>query len=161
MNFNKNYLFLFTAVLGFASAEAQDSQAKAMPGINVNYMDYSLSYLGVAFDPNIGSVPNEITIKSKNMAINLRSNFYFIDPKKRKTKSEAYVGFGIGYKLGGQPKVSSQYPEYTPSIQFAEIYNFGFEVTVGYRYNFSKHWAFYTELGIAKSILQIGVTAKF
>ena len=129
-------------------------------GINVNYMSYGLSYIDRAFDPNVGAVDNKVRIRNTNTAVNLRSNFYFFNPEKRTTKSELYLGAGLGYKFG-KFKVTSEYEEYTPKVTFNDLYKFGFEATCGYRYNFSKHLAVYSEIGVAKSIFQLGLTGRF
>lgn len=129
-------------------------------GLNVNYMGYRIQYLGTAFDPKLGTVPNEITINSNSAAFNIRTNYYFNDPNKQRKKSEFYIGFGIGYNLSDF-NVTSQYEEYTPVVIFNDLYQLGLELTGGYRYNFNRYLAVYSEIGYAKSILQFGVTGSF
>jgi hypothetical protein len=129
-------------------------------GLNINYVRYGCTFYGTAFDPNIGKVANKVTITYRNIATNCRANFYFINPENSDTRSELYLGIGLGYKAG-KIGVSSEYKEYTPSITLGRVYNVGLETTLGYRYNFTENIAAYGEFGAAKSIVQGGLTVSF
>jgi opacity protein-like surface antigen len=129
-------------------------------GLNVNYMDYHFQYVGLAFDPQLGSVPNVITIKSFGSAFNLRVNYYFNGKNEKDRKTEFYCGMGAGYNWT-EFNVTSQYDEFTPVITFSDLYKLGLELTAGCRFKFTKNIAAYTEIGYAKSILQFGLTGSF
>ena len=130
-------------------------------GASVNYMSYKVTYISErAFDTAAGRiVPNHVNISSSNTAINLRGNVHFINPEKH-GKVDVYFGMGLGYKFG-KPKLTATVPESTPSIELPAYTNIGFETTFGFRYYIQDHVGFYTELGVAKSVIQAGATVRW
>lgn len=129
-------------------------------GLNANYMSYNIHYQSVAFDPKVGSVPNEVKISSSSVSLNARANYYFASMDWPNKRWEFYSGLGLGYNFS-KFDVTSQYEEYTPVIEFGDIYKLGFELSAGGRFAFSKHLAVYSELGFAKSFVQLGITGSF
>jgi opacity protein-like surface antigen len=129
-------------------------------GLSINHMTYKISYTDNATDTVRGViVPNNVEISSNNTAFNFRTNLHFINPEKY-DKLDVYFGIGLGFKVG-KLRVSSDYEGYTPSFKLPSINKFGFETTLGMRYFFDKNLGLYSEIGIAKSIVQIGLTARF
>ena len=78
------------------------------------------------------------------------------------TKFDPYLGLGVGYRNSSY-KYSSTDPNWDESTftGFKNPFNFGGDLTFGTRYFFTDNIGAYVELGIAKSILQLGLTAKF
>jgi len=129
-------------------------------GVSINHMTYKVSYKENVLDTANGIiVPNQVEISNNNTAVNLRSNFHFINPEKYE-HLDVYMGLGFGYRFG-KLRISSEYQGYTPSIKLPGLSKLGAEVTFGMRYFIDKNIGFYTELGIAKSIVQAGLTARF
>lgn len=126
-------------------------------GLSLNYMSYSVTYTDLALDTALGVLKNNnIKISQKNLAINSRFNFHFLDHEKH----DLYFGLGIGYKIGN-PKIESDYKESTISVTLPSITNLGLESTLGYRYNFTESFGAYLEIGPAKSLVQFGLCTRF
>ncbi|NQW43675.1 MAG: outer membrane beta-barrel protein [Bacteroidetes bacterium] len=128
-------------------------------GININYMDYQVSYVGEALDANGIKVPNNILVKSHNTALNIRANFHLLNNVENE-KWDLYIGTGLGYKFG-KFKVSSDYTEYTPTITLPSISPIGLEFTIGARYFVIPNLGIYAEIGPAKSFIQFGLSCRF
>ncbi len=128
-------------------------------GLNINHISYKSTFTHKFINTNGDKVDNQITVTNNSTAFNLHANFHFLNPKNY-TKSDFYWGLGMGYKAG-KFKVSTQYEEDRYSVTLPSIIKFGFETTFGYRYFFTENLAAYTELGLAKSFVQIGITAAF
>ncbi len=127
-------------------------------GLNINYNYFEASYFATASDGN-KIVPNKITIKNRSTAFNIRANFFILNPETH-TKWQLYTGIGFGYKHG-KLNLIAEYPEYKPTITLPRINRFGAECTLGARYFIVKNIGIYTELGLAKSIIQAGVVGRF
>lgn len=139
------YEYKFTNILGF--------------GLNVNNASYRITYTDDYFDTSKGIVmPNNITISNNNTAFNLRGNLHFINIEKNEF-IDVYWGFGIGLKFGGL-KVSSSYQGANPSIKLPNISKIGLESTLGVRFMPIKNIGIYAEIGLAKSIMQGGITFR-
>lgn len=111
-------------------------------GVSVNYISCGITYT---------ELPYEYKFSRSSLSILARLNFHFgttetLDP---------YFGIGAGYKQATW-KFSSNDPSYTG--ESAPGFNpFGFETTIGVRYYFTPGFGIYTELGIAKSVVQAGL----
>ncbi len=128
-------------------------------GMNVNNASYKVTYTEDFFDTSLGKfMPNNITISNNNTAFNLRGNLHFINPEKNEF-IDVYWGFGLGLKFGGL-KVSSSYQGANPSIKLPNISKIGLESTLGIRYSPIKNISIYSEIGLAKSIFQGGITFR-
>ncbi len=131
---------------------------------------------GLQFSGNsITTIPhdginNSDTIKAvaekysyKSLSINIRWNVYFIN----KEKYQLYVGIGLGYRMNtvvSETNIQKYFPVASTSIRrlpsgLIQLYDLplGAEVTVGFRGYFYKDLGFYTEVGLAKSLLQGGL----
>lgn len=115
-------------------------------GVSVNYVSAGVSYT---------ELPYEYKFTRSSLSILARLNFHFgtsenLDP---------YFGIGAGYKQATF-KFSSNDPNYTGE-SFPGFSPFGFETTIGVRYYFTPGFGIYTELGIAKSVIQGGLSVAF
>lgn len=129
-------------------------------GLNINHMQYTVEYDQNIFDSVLGKfTPNTYKIESKNTAFNARINFHFFNPENFE-KSDLYFGLGMGYRTGSF-KISSKIQGYEPKIKLPNFLKLGFETTLGYRYFFTENIGLFSELGIAKSVLQLGTTIRF
>lgn len=128
-------------------------------GLNINNASYKVTYTDDFFDTSKGVImPNNITISNNNTAFNLRANLHFINIEKNEF-IDAYWGFGLGLKFGGL-KVSSSYQGANPSIKLPNISKIGIESTLGVRFMPIKNIGIYAEVGLAKSIIQGGITFR-
>jgi hypothetical protein len=129
-------------------------------GASINHMTYTVKYTENVLDTVNGNiVPSNITISSNNTALNLRANLHLMNPEKY-DKVDIYFGIGIGYKFG-KLKIESSYQDYKPSIKLPSLSKLGLETTFGFRYFIDKHIGFYTEIGLAKSVIQAGLCMRF
>lgn len=115
-------------------------------GVSVNYISFGATYT---------ELPYNYSISRTSLSILARLNIHFgttesLDP---------YFGVAAGYKsatwrfTSTDPAYNGEsVPGFTP---------FGFETTIGMRYYFSENFGIYTELGIAKSVIQAGLAVKF
>jgi len=79
-------------------------------------------------------------------------NFKTFDP---------YMGFGMGYRLVQSNNIQNSPFNNSDSDDFRNNIPFGFDFTLGARYFFSPQVGVYTEFGIAQSVGQFGICAKF
>lgn len=129
-------------------------------GLNLNYMDYQVSYSEDAIDTIQGKlVMNNIKISAWNLASNIRANVYFTNPENRENL-DIYIGIGMGYRFGDF-KVESELNQYKPKVELPSLLKLGLEATFGFRYFFNENIGIYSEIGPAKSLVQAGITARF
>lgn len=129
-------------------------------GLSVNHMTYSVTYTQDVLDTALGRVyPNKINISSNNTAFNFRSNLHFLDPENQ-SKHDFYVGMGLGFRVG-KLRIESEYPSFQPKLDLPSLSHLGLEATIGYRYFLDDNLGFYSEFGLAKSVLQIGFSGRF
>ena len=97
----------------------------------------------------------------------LRLNFYFYN----KPYFQFYMGIGISYRMNIAESNSNMHAQYPETIKYsrrlmggyinhAYLFPIGGEVTFGFRGYFYKNLGFYTELGLAKSFIQMGLCYK-
>ena len=81
----------------------------------------------------------------------VRLNHHFYNT----SKLDLYYGFGFGYRFKASSKTN------TNILIFGfDDFPYGFELTFGIRYYFTKSFGLFTEMGVAKSIVQTGITFK-
>ena len=115
-------------------------------GLSVNYISCGVKYT---------EVPYEYTWSRSSLSVLMRINFHFgttdvLDP---------YFGIGAGYKQASW-KFKSTDPNYAGESA-PGFSPFGFETTIGLRYYFTEGFGIYTEMGIAKSVIQGGLVVAF
>ena len=125
-------------------------------GINFAYlgMNAKLNYEGIDSMGNTATYQAEIG--HNGYSILGRVNFHFangdmIDP---------YFGLGVGYR-GGNWSFSDTDPDGDYSgIAAAGVFPFGFETTLGLRFYVIDMLGIYSEVGLAKGLVQVGLTYK-
>ena len=119
-------------------------------GINLAYAKYSLSYNYTDFSSsNIYTETDSYT----TFSILARMNVHFGDFDR----FDPYWGVGVGYRSGKFDYKSTD-PDGYNSFDVNVNFPFGFETTLGARYYFSDNIGMYLETGLAKSVLQVGLT---
>lgn len=111
-------------------------------GVSVNYISCGVTYT---------ELPYEYKFSRSSLSILGRLNFHFGTTKEL----DPYFGIGAGYKQATW-KFSSNDPSYIGE-SIPGFNPFGFETTIGVRYYFTPAFGIYTELGIAKSVVQAGL----
>ena len=129
-------------------------------GLSMNYAQYDISYQRKMQDTSTGAIiMNEIKLVNSNLAVIGRLNIHFIKPNPDQVH-DVYWGLGMGYKFG-HLKFTSNYSAFLPSIKLPSLSRFALETTLGYRYHVNDKSAIYVELGIAKSLIQLGYNWRF
>lgn len=122
-------------------------------GLGVN-----VAYIGVkateTYDDGLGTMYTD-KVSFNSLSVLGRVNFHFatgdhVDP---------YFGIGAGYKTGGWA-FSSTNPGYDIPTNLKGG-GLGFETTLGIRFLFTDNIGAFAEIGIAKSVLQVGLVGKF
>ena len=76
-----------------------------------------------------------------------------------KEKLDPYWGIAAGYRIASYTQTSTD-PDYDFE-SFTSPLNVGFETTLGLRYYFTDNIGVYGEIGLAQSVLQLGLAVKF
>ena len=121
-------------------------------GLVINYVNAGASWTHKNFTDN-STYTDDVDFTS--IAFNVRMNIHFATTDKL----DPYWGVGAGYRTG-----KWKYDSNDPLYEFSESNTFipiGFETTLGMRYYVADMFAFYVELGFAKSLIQGGLTLGF
>ncbi|MFC1729692.1 outer membrane beta-barrel protein [candidate division KSB1 bacterium] len=123
-------------------------------GVNIAYAGATVSYEDAGHLNSNGDVYKE-TITWSNISFLIRMNLHFgknklVDP---------YWGFGLGYRTGST-KYENNDNTYN-SKEISSLFPLGLETTLGIRVMFAQHIGMYIEAGIAKAVLQGGLTVSF
>lgn len=126
-------------------------------GLNVAYMDLNLNFRNQVNNRTVYDVNLDYSTLSVLARMNIHiGSFEKVDP---------FIGFGLGYRSGGWSasyKFISGDPNDPPqAVRVRTIVPIGFELTAGTRYWFTEYIGAYAEIGLAKSLLQFGVTGRF
>lgn len=84
-----------------------------------------------------------------------RMNWHFAE----KEGFDPYIGIGLGYRDGNWTYKTND-PNGSDEIGTNISFPFGFETTIGARIRLSGGLAAYTEIGLAKSVVQLGLTQR-
>lgn len=122
-------------------------------GVSVNYISFGVKYTD--YDVATGTKPYDYAISRSSLSILARINFHFGTTEQL----DPYFGIGAGYKQVTW-KFTSTDPNYVEE-SIPGFSPFGFETTIGLRYYFTDGFGIYTEMGIAKSIVQGGLVVAF
>jgi hypothetical protein len=149
---NTEYHISYTGPLYFKYEHAVTS--KVGFGINIAYAKYAINY---TYD-NYGSIGGFYTEEDAYTTYSIlgRINWHFGSSET----FDPYFGFGVGYRNGTYSFKSTD-PTGPRTDSYSFPFPFGFETTIGSRYFFSSNVGLYAEFGIAKSVMQLGLTAKF
>jgi opacity protein-like surface antigen len=95
------------------------------------------------------------SLSRSSLSVLARLNFHFavsehVDP---------YFGIGAGYK-GVTWSIKSADPNVN-NYSIKPFSPFGFETTIGVRFYITEGFGFYTEIGLAKSLMQVGLVGSF
>lgn len=127
-------------------------------GVNLSYLSNSWNY----------DVPDSLymypfsttsyteTTKYSTISFLVRLNYHF----GANAKFDPYVGLGLGYRSQNISQ-STTNPNGHVKVILPIPFPFGFETTIGARYMMAPGFGFYAEAGIAKSVMQVGITAGF
>lgn len=134
-------------------------------GINLMYLNYEDTYtvcgdcpVPLTPSPPPNTVPYYYRETATYSSFNVlaRLNWHWLVNKK----IDSYLGLGLGYEYG-QWAFTDHDPLDERGTVYSHNYPFGLEITEGIRYYFIDHLSIYAEVGLAKSFLQTGLTAKF
>lgn len=121
-------------------------------GINLAYAQYNLVYDSYFYS----SPPSyQTNLVYTTFSILARMNIHFGDFKK----FDPYWGFGVGYR-NGSVKSTSNNPNGLTQMPISINFPFGFETTLGVRFYATDNFGLYLETGLAKSVMQVGLTIK-
>ncbi len=95
------------------------------------------------------------TTKRSTYSILARFNYHF----GNSDKFDPYLGMGLGYR-NAKWTVEDNGPD-NSGVELKSLMPFGMELTIGARYLVSPNFGFYAEVGAAKSVAQVGVSALF
>lgn len=116
-----------------------------------------LEKLGIGFNLNYlriqryhNNILHENIVKVSTI---VRLNYHYYNT----SKLDLYNGIGFGYRFMASSNTNTN----RNNLIFGyDDFPYGFELTLGTRYYFTKSFGFFIELGIAKSIVQAGFTFK-
>jgi opacity protein-like surface antigen len=125
-------------------------------GINLSYVEDKFDYDYNTYSNYSGTyVTYKETAHFTSFSGLLHANLHFGDLEK----FDPYFGFGAGYRSGNWDYTSND-PQFTTTHSSTD-FPFGFETTIGVRIKIAQSLSAYTEAGIAKSVIQFGITAGF
>lgn len=156
-NISKVIFSVYSTYLGYSISGIGPFHAKAEYffadnmglGLAVNYVATSGAWI-----ISDGTDDYHESLDFTSMAFNIRFNWHFYQD----IGFDCYLGAGLGYKYSNY-KFQTEHPfgKYTGS---QNAFPAGAELTIGGRYFINDYIGIYTELGIAKSIIQGGVVVK-
>ncbi len=119
-------------------------------GLNVNTSSLSATF-------NVDSVKYTGNLKFGSTSVILRANYTL---SVASDKGGIYFGVGLGYK-----KAKLSYYDDNPYKSLDGSINIPlpvtFEGTIGYKYFITENIGLYAEMGITRSLFQIGLTSRF
>lgn len=149
------------------------SHAASSPAAKVTQLNTGMSSYSIGFsqdnypNPDSSYIVTNGTVREKvtysSFSINLRTNFYLVN----RPKTKLYLGVGVGYRMYKHTRennVNELYPELGHQIYILNDLNFynpvGGELTFGFRYFVFKNTGLYAEMGLAKSLFQVGICSQ-
>ncbi len=120
-------------------------------GVNFAYANYSVDW-----DNTVNTTDYNTKLTWETWSALLRVNYHFGGDDKL----DPYLGVGFGYR-NSDYKFTYEDPNNTKNESYTSPLHFGFEATLGARYFPIPNLGIYAEVGFAKSIGQIGLTARF
>ena len=120
-------------------------------GLSINYVRAGASFK----NSNALSDPYNYHIMYQSLSALLRFNFHL----GKNEKIDPYIGLGLGGRTGEWWENS--YEDKQPFIAIATLHPLGFEAVFGLRYYIVPNVGLYTEIGMAKSLIQFGVVGNF
>ena len=126
-------------------------------GVNVAYIGSEVTWTDPdhTVDNGNGPVAYRETIKWSSYSILARINWHF----GTSDKFDPYFGFGMGYR-DAKWEFEDNDPNYDDDTDLKNPFKFGFETTLGVRLKLVDNVLLYSEFGMAKAIVQFGLTVK-
>lgn len=121
-------------------------------GMNYAYTSATIKYDDYYINAVNTEEPYVAELEFSSMSFLGRVNFHFSPAKAL----DPYLGFGVGYK-----KSTYKYLDDHSEGSFKSPNPFGMDMTFGVRYFFTENIGIYSEIGIAKGLLQGGISAAF
>ena len=128
-------------------------------GFSFNYLQNGMKFRQADYSTSTPVISNYDLTRS-TISFLVRMNVHFIEHEK----VDPYFGLGLGYRSAWwDTKVTSSDPTYVAKDYTDGGISFpiGFESVFGARYYLSPGFGLFTEVGIAKAVLQFGITGKF
>lgn len=116
-------------------------------------LGFSTAYLRTRYETLDSDATN---FRYSNLSIMLRLNFFALNMRDFKL----YSGFGIGYKGIGKKDIV-QISNEDEILEQLNLQPLAIEFTAGIRYFLTDDLGIYTEIGVAKSVIQPGVVYSF
>ncbi len=126
-------------------------------GLNVAYAQATADYLYRDQYTTDGSKLLEETLDWKTWSALLRINWHLGENEK----VDPYIGIGLGYRTASWEGRNNDPQQEFNSVEIRNPFNFGMDATFGTRFMFTENIGAYAEVGLAKAVLQFGLTAKF
>jgi len=128
-------------------------------GINIAYMSNAVNYQ----ETNTDSVPYNYDAKLKctTFSVLARVNFHLGDHEKL----DPYIGIGLGYRSVNWSYTDNDRNSNTNAADLGfdafPSFPLGADLTFGLRYLFTQNIGLYSEVGMAKGVIQGGLQFKF
>lgn len=123
-------------------------------GLNIAYASATVSYTDDSWF--VSGTPSTTSIKWSTISALARMNLHFGNSER----FDPFWGVGMGYRTASW-KFENDSPNYINTESTGSFMPFGFETTVGARFYLTENIGLYIETGLAKAIIQGGLTAKF
>lgn len=124
-------------------------------GLSINYSSYKVEWDYT--DSAYSYTKYKEGFKGSSISAILRMNVHFATSEKL----DPYFGIGVGYRTNSFSYYNTD-PFYRGTARVTgAIIPVGFETTLGLRYFFTENIGAYMEMGVAKSLIQGGVSIKF
>ncbi len=128
---------------------------KITMGVNIAHVAADVSYKNNGHLVG-GLIPFEESISWESTSFLARLNFHF----GSNNRFDPYWGFGFGYRVSKWTYENND-PTYEAPDEVGTIFPLGFEASIGARYYFTNNIGIYGEAGLAKAVLQFGVSGRF
>ena len=120
-------------------------------GVSVNYISFGAKW--TSYDAT-GAIPFSNSFNRTSLSVLARLNIHFATSGKL----DPYWGIGAGYRSATYTFTTND-PN-NASHSAPALSPVGFETTIGLRYYITPLLGLYTEIGIAKSVIQVGLSLK-
>ena len=125
-------------------------------GINLAYVSRETNFTEVFDNGNGGNVYNYHNVSYNSFSFLLRLNKHFSD----NDKIDVYWGTGLGYKSEDIAETETNASGYKHE-KFSNPIPLGLDCTIGVRFYITPTLGIYIETGMAKSVMQFGLSGRF
>jgi hypothetical protein len=151
LNKNRNVFFKAEKMLTYRSGLAINY---AQAGVDVNASLKTDSFFNTELQK---LVPTEVTIKYRTQSVNLRYNLHFAPSEK----FDPYIGISMGIRFnsidGSVNNPVKGFSDFDLTIPFLGFTTPGGDLTLGCAGKIAGGLGYYTEIGIAKALIQGGI----